>query len=636
MKHRLLGAFAAFFAGCNVAPENPPVPTYDAATFYETTSIIGASFSADESRLLVSTDQTGVFNVYSISLDGGEPRALTLSADDARFAVSYFPADDRFLFTADEGGNELNHLYVQHTGGTVTDLTPGEKLKAMFIGWSEDQRFFWVLTNERDPKFFDLYRYRTEDYSRELVYRNDTGYMPGGVSRNGRWLALVEAITNANNNLYLAELEGGRPGLLITEHEGDVEHVPMGFTPENRELLYLTNGRGEFDQAWAYDIEAGSHRPLVQADWDVLYVALSERGKYRVTAVNDDARTVLSVVDTEIGREVDLPSLPEGDITRVSISRSEARLAFYADSDGSPPNLYVLDLATGEHRKLTDTLNPEMKAEHLVEGEVVRYSSYDGLEVPGILYRPHGASSARRAPALVWVHGGPGGQSRKGYRAEIQHLVNNGYAVLAVNNRGSSGYGKTFYHMDDQKHGEVDLKDCVWARRYLESLEWVDGSKVGIIGGSYGGYMVAAALAFEPDAFDVGIDIFGVTNWLRTLQSIPPWWTAQRDSLYAEMGNPETDEERLHRISPLFHAANIRKPLLVVQGANDPRVLQVESDELVEAVKANGVPVDYVVFPDEGHGFRNRANRITASDQFVRFLDVHLKGVRPAKDAVTE
>ena len=187
------------------------------------------------------------------------------------------------------------------------------------------------------------------------------------------------------------------------------------------------------------------------------------------------------------------------------------------------------------------------------------------------------------------------------------------------------GYGKTFYHLDDKKHGEVDLQDVVWSRKYLETLDWVDGSKVGIIGGSYGGYIVAAALAFEPDVFDAGVDIFGVTNWVRTIKSIPPWWTAQKDRLYAELGNPFEEEERLRRISPLFHAGNVTKPLLVVQGANDPRVLQVESDELVAAVEANGVPVEYIVFPDEGHGFDNKANRVTASGRYVAFLDKYLK-----------
>ena len=295
-----------------------------------------------------------------------------------------------------------------------------------------------------------------------------------------------------------------------------------------------------------------------------------------------------------------------------------------------PPNIHLVDLVNGTSRQLTHALNPEIDPAHLVRGEVVRYRSFDGLEIPSILYRPHGATAQHPVPAMVWVHGGPGGQSRTGYRAVIQHLVNHGYAVLAANNRGSSGYGKTFFHLDDRRHGEEDLDDIVHARTYLASLDWIDGTRVGIIGRSYGGFMVAAALAFEPHAFDVGIDIFGVTNWVRTLQSIPPWWASFREALYDEMGDPATDAERHRRISPLFHAHHIARPLLVVQGANDPRVLQVESDELVAAVRANGVPVEYLVFPDEGHGFRRRDNRIAASEAYVRFLDRYLTAAQAA------
>ena len=174
------------------------------------------------------------------------------------------------------------------------------------------------------------------------------------------------------------------------------------------------------------------------------------------------------------------------------------------------------------------------------------------------------------------------------------------------------------------KHGEADLGDVVASKGFLAGYDWIDGQRIGIIGGSYGGYMVAAALAFRPDVFDVGINIFGVTNWLRTLESIPPWWGAYRTALYAELGDPETDRERLQAISPLFHAEGIIKPLLVVQGANDPRVLQIESDELVEKVRANEVPVEYVLFPDEGHGFRKRENRILASEAYLEFLQAHL------------
>jgi dipeptidyl aminopeptidase/acylaminoacyl peptidase len=285
--------------------------------------------------------------------------------------------------------------------------------------------------------------------------------------------------------------------------------------------------------------------------------------------------------------------------------------------------------------QLTRSLNARIVPQHLVDGEVVRFASYDGVEIPGVLYRPHQASVDAKAPALVLVHGGPGGQSRVAYSDVVQFLVNHGYVVYAINNRGSSGYGKTFFAMDDRKHGEADLGDVVASKQMLIETGYVDPERVGIMGGSYGGYMVAAALAFQPDVFDVGVDIFGVTNWIRTLESIPPWWEAQRTALYTELGDPATDRERLHRISPLFHAHNIVRPLIVLQGANDPRVLKVESDELVEAVRANGVPVEYVVFDDEGHGFLKKENEIRGYKAILDFLETHLKGQQRVPSEVT-
>jgi dipeptidyl aminopeptidase/acylaminoacyl peptidase len=399
-----------------------------------------------------------------------------------------------------------------------------------------------------------------------------------------------------------------------------------GFTPDGKSLWYGTDGHGEFIQAWSYDLATGKARAEIAAAWDVSFVRFSETGRYRVSATNEDARTVLRVFDTTTGKDLALPALPSGDVTSAVFSRDETRMGFLLTSDRTPRDLWVIDVAGGAPRQLTHALNPAVEAADLVESQVVRYASFDGLEIPAILYRPKGASTEHRVPAVVWVHGGPGGQSRRDYSASIQHLVNHGYAVLAVNNRGSSGYGKKFFHMDDRRHGDVDLKDVTAARPYLASLPWIDGRHVAILGGSFGGYMVGAALAFAPDVFDAGIDLFGVMNWVRTLESIPPWWTSFRDSLYAEMGDPATDKARLQAISPLFHAEQIKKPLLVVQGKNDPRVLKIESDEIVAAVKRNGVPVEYLVFDDEGHGFQKQSNRIAAQEASLKFLDTYLRG----------
>ena len=601
---------------------------YSAKTFYDTTSFglasaTGHAFSSDGRSVLVSSDQSGVFNAYALPVGGGDPIALTSSKDNATFAASFFPNDDRILFTADKGGDELDHLFVREHGGSVRDLTPGEKVKADFLGWSPDGRTFWVTSNERNPEMFDIYAYDAGSYQRKLVFRNE-GYDVRAISRDGRHAALVEERTSADNNLYLVDLAGSAPPKLITAHQGNVSYGVYDFTPDGQSLIYSTDEAGEWGQAWAYDLASGARKPLIQADWDVSAVSYSPSGRYRVSALNADASTKLTIEDSN-GKAVALAGVPDGDIGSVRFNSDESLIAFTVASDTSPTDIFVADLATGKARRLTRALNPAIDEKQLVEASVARFKSYDGREIPGILYKPNEASAANPVPALVWVHGGPGGQSRRGYSATIQHLVNNGYAIFAINNRGSSGYGKTFFHLDDKKHGDVDLKDVVASKGFLQSLDWVADDEIGIIGGSYGGYMVAAALTFEPEAFDVGIDIFGVTNWVRTLESIPPWWASFRESLYDEMGDPKTDAERHRAISPLFHAKNIVKPILVVQGANDPRVLQVESDELVAAIKANNVPVEYLLFPDEGHGFLRKQNRISASEAYLKFLDKHLR-----------
>lgn len=621
------GTFLSLLVGLQAGHADTPhrVPKYDARTFYETTAFAGASFSADESRLLLTSDASGVFNAYAIPVSGGEPQALTTSKKNATLGITYFPHDDRILFSHDEGGNELNHVYVRETDGTERDLTPGMGLKAQFAGWASDLNHFYVASNERDRRYFDLYRYAVTGYERTVIFSNTAGYGEPLISRDGRWVALTKERTNADNDLFLWDSQQPKqPPKKITPHQGDLEHQLQTFSPDGQTLYFTSNQASDYQRAWAYDLKTQQARLAAQAPWDVVSIDFSWQGRYQVVSINADARTITTVTDLQTGKTVPLPDTDHNDVARVVFARSEHLVAYYVGTDVSPSNLHVLDLRTGQHRRLTQSLNPKIRPADLVRSENVRYPSYDKLAIPALLYRPHEASATQRVPALVWVHGGPGGQCRADYNPEIQFLANHGYAVLAVNNRGSSGYGTKFFHMDDRRHGDVDLKDVVQGRRFLESLDWVDRSKIGIVGGSYGGYMVCAALAFTPDVFDVGIDIFGVTNWVRTLESIPPWWASFRDSLYAELGDPKTDRDRLQRISPLFHASNIKKPLLVIQGANDPRVLKVESDELVKAVRDHGVPVEYLVFPDEGHGFLKKENRIRAAEAYLQFLDRYL------------
>ncbi|MPY25519.1 alpha/beta hydrolase family protein [Shewanella sp. YLB-07] len=603
-----------------------PVQQYDAKTFFETTTYFGSSFSADGKSILIGSDQSGIFNLYKLDAATGAQSALT-TFKDTTYPVSWFPNDDRVLLTQDNGGNELYHLFVRELDGKIVDITPGEETRSDFVNFTNDGEYFFATTNERDPKFMDLYRYDAKTYERELVFKNELGFNISEVSNDGRFVSLSKTHTNRDSDTYLLDFRKRivKP-TIISQHSDPANYNPITFSTDGSALYYSTDAKGEFSQVWQYDIASSEHSLAVKDDWNVSFVYFSESGRYRVSGVNADASTRISILDTKTGKALKLPQLPDGDLRNVNFSKDEQTLAFYINSDTSPSNLFVWQLGTDSAKQLTQALNPKINPDDLVASEVVRFKSFDGLEIPGLLFKPKGASAENKRPAVVFVHGGPGGQSRTGYSAMRQHLINHGYAVFAVNNRGSSGYGKTFFHLDDKNHGENDLQDIIYGKNYLETLDWIDKDKIGIMGGSYGGYMTAAALAFEPEEFKVGIDIFGVTNWVRTLESIPLWWESFKKALYDEMGDPATDGERHRAISPLFHAQNITKPLMVIQGANDPRVLKIESDELVEKVKQNGVPVEYVVFDDEGHGFRKKQNRITASEAYVKFLDTYLKG----------
>lgn len=591
-----------------------------------TTAILGASFSADGKRILFSSNASGIFNAYTIPVDGGTPEPLTRSAVESTFSVSFFPHDDRVLFTRDRGGDENNHLFLQEMDGTEKDLTPGTGLKAQFMGWRTDGSAFFVSSNERDSKFFDLYRYDSQTYARTLLYRNEKGFDLGAISRDERWIALNKSNTASDSDIYLFDI--ARQELKhLTRHEGVINCRAETFDPASQKLFFLTNEGSEFKRLRTYDLITGATRDQESADWDITNTYFSRDGRFRVTGINQDGSIVIRVVEGEgVGEKpVTLPTLPEGEIRGVTFSETGARMAFYVNGDRSPDNLFIYDFSTRQIRQLTQSLSREIDPSDLVDAEVVRFRSFDGMVIPSIYYKPHDASVTNKVPALVYVHGGPGGQTMRGYNAQIQYLVNHGYAVLGINNRGSSGYGKTFFAAANRKHGREPLWDCVEAKTYLASLDYIDHERIGIMGASYGGYMTLAALAFRPEAFKVGVDIFGVSNWLRTLESIPPYWESVRKAIYHEIGDPVKDIDVLVATSPLFHAKEIRKPLLVVQGANDPRVTKAESDEIVEAVKKHNIPVEYVVFSDEGHSFTKKKNQIEANRRILGFLDKYLK-----------
>ena len=602
--------------------DSTAVKQYTIEQFYGNTRVGGGEFSNDEKKLLVSSDETGIFNVYELDIQDGSKKQITNSQDDSFFAQDYVPGTGEIIYSADKGGNEISHLYLLDKNGQTKDLTPGENEKASFAGWSDNDQYLYYISNKRDPKFFDLYKMEVNTWEPEMLYQNDKGFQLEGLSNNEQLIVLSQPITTSENKLFIYDREKDELKEISMEAG---RYSASGFSKDDKKLFYITDVGKEFAYLVAYDLETGESSPVYETNWDVMYSNLSETGKYRVIAVNEDGKNRITVMDDQTGEELELPNIPDADIKAVNISDSENLMRLTIGTSKTPDNLYVYDFRTNDIKQLTNTLNKEINPEDLVASKVVRFKSFDGLEIPAIYYKPHQASKANKVPALVWVHGGPGGQSRTGYFALLQYLVNHGYAVLAVNNRGSSGYGKTFYKMDDKKHGDEDLKDVIWGKKWLQEQDYIDDENIGIIGGSYGGYMTMAAMTFEPDEFDAGVNLFGVTNWLRTLKSVPPYWEAFKKALYEEMGDPVKDSLALYNKSPLFHADQVKNPVMVLQGANDPRVLQVESDEIVAALKKNNVPVEYVVFEDEGHGFVKKENEIKGYKQILEFLDKYLK-----------
>jgi dipeptidyl aminopeptidase/acylaminoacyl peptidase len=599
--------------------EKPPLTAqefFDYTNFSLSGSYYG--FNLTDERFLVNHNQSGISNAYEFDIQTSEFISVTTSDTKSFYGLSYFPSDDRVILQADNQGDELNHIFVKD-GGEVIDLTDYENTRAKFLGFSVDGLSFYIASNQRDAITLDIYKYSVDDYSKSMLYQNNAAYEVTAKSDGDRYFVLTNSVDNYSTQIVLYD-QITDSELNITNNK--VENSFLSFM--GNALLYSSNYDDNFNQLWSIDLTTNEEKKVYSASWDIVGANFYENTNTLHVFINEDASTKLVFLSADDYSELSNEILPTEGLKGFSLSRAEDSYAFVYGSDTSPGDLFFSKTNFDESSLVASSFNTLDEA-NMVSSEVIRFESFDGLEIPSILYKPKGASPSNPAPVMVYVHGGPGGQTRKGFNSQIQYMLHHGYGILGVNNRGSSGYGAEFYHLDDKRHGQEDLQDIIASKEYLQSLSWVDDNKIGVMGGSYGGFMTLAALTFYPDVFNVGIDIFGVSNWVRTLKSIPPWWESFKVALYDEMGDPAADEERHRKISPLFHAQNITKPMLVIQGSNDPRVLQIESDEIVTQVRANNVYVDYLVFPDEGHGFRKKVNRVKSANSIVDFLDECLK-----------
>jgi dipeptidyl aminopeptidase/acylaminoacyl peptidase len=588
-----------------------------------TAKISGMAFSADEEKVLFTSDASGIPNVYEVVISTRRQRQLTHSLTENIQSVSYFP-NDRILISRDTGNEENSVLSVLEPGGNEIVLTPGESVQAFFHRWSCEQHSFYVSSNERDPRHFDLYRFDAQTLERTLLYRVPEGFYFSGLSEEERYILLLKSKSKSAAEIYFYDLATAKLKCLTPDNNDALACAPV-FDRDAKAIYYITNKDNEFRYLQLLDLTSGETKCVERAESDVLWTLFSPDFRRRVTFANDSSKThrTMTIYDVETGSVMTLPGFTQQNIDSALFSQSGRRLAFYAGGDRYPSDLYVYDFETKSITRLTESLNPEIDRDDLAESEVVSFHSFDGLEIPCLLWRPRGVSEFNKAPALVWVHGGPGGRTAKGYKGRIQYLINHGYVVLGVNYRGSSGFGKKFFAADHQKHGREALWDCVAAKEFLGRLGYVDVSRVGIIGASFGGYMVLAALAFHPKEFAAGVNICGISNLVSLAHTLPKYWDVKR--FYEKLGDPEREEDLLRAISPFFHAGKIRKPLLMLQGATDPRCPREQSDEMVAAIRRSGGTVEYLVYEDEAHGFRKRKNAIHAYEAILNFLDSHLK-----------
>ena len=381
------------------ASEPDDLKQYSIEQFLKTTSYNGSSFSPDHKKLLISSDETGVFNAYSINIADGSKKQLTTSDVDSIFVIDYFPNDERFLYTADQGGNELNHVYVQLEDGSTKDLTPGEKLKANFAGWAYDRKSFYIGTNERNPKYFDLYEYEVDDFSRKMIFQNEEGYFPGSISRDGKWIALSKIDTRDNSDIFLFNRED-QSTKCITTHEGDINHGASSFSPDSQSLLFTTDKDSEFNYLMKYELATGNVSEVARVDWDINGGFYSYGGKYFGYSINEDGKTKYRFFEAATNKPVDLPEVEGGSLAGINISDDEKHISMYVSSGRMPRDLFYYSWDMEKPKQLTRSLNKEINPDHLVNGKVVRFNSFDGTVIPGILYTPQNASAENKAPSI--------------------------------------------------------------------------------------------------------------------------------------------------------------------------------------------------------------------------------------------
>jgi dipeptidyl aminopeptidase/acylaminoacyl peptidase len=598
--------------------------TYDISRYLNIRSAYGSSFAPGGDTLAFITNITGVPQVWEVSARGGWPDQRTFFGERVS-SVEYALAGERAVFGMDQGGSERTQLYLLTAGGEqCVELTP-EAPDAIhtFGGWSHDGSQIAFSTNRRSAADFDIYVREVGPLGEgeaRCVFAGQGMHEVAGWGPDGDWLIVRRSHTYMSHDLYRLRLDGGAMELL-TPHAGEARYEQVNVTPDGRGIYLATDASGDFLRPAYLDLATLELRALDTIEWDVDAVKLSPDGRILAVVDNQDGYSRWVLRDLAAGRELAAPELPPGVCDFLTFAADSSALSFTLTGPQHPVDVWVYDLRDFRASQVTFSSLAGIPRASFATPELVHYPTFDERTIPAYLYRPGPGAGL---PVIVDVHGGPESQRRVEFNAIYQYFLHRGYAILAPNVRGSTGYGRAYSHLDDVEKRMDSVADLAHAVHWLRESGVADPRRIAVLGGSYGGFMVLAALTAYPDLWAAGVDIVGIANFITFLENTGAWRRHLRE---AEYGSLEHDRAFLESISPIHKVDRISAPLLVIHGANDPRVPVGEAEQIVASIQGRAGTVEYLRFEDEGHGIVKLANRLICYPAIAQFLDRYLSSL---------
>jgi dipeptidyl aminopeptidase/acylaminoacyl peptidase len=601
--------------------------TYGIEQYLNIRRATGGSWSPDGKTIAFLSNESGVDQVWTIPAAGGLPKQITDFKERVDF-VSFSPTEGRLVFGMDEGGNERTQLYLMNPDGSgLTKLTDRPDVIHTFGGWSHDGKKIAYAKNSRDSKYFDIYVLDMDTRRERLVFQADSFNEVMAWSWDDRFLVVSAWESNYNNDLYLVELETLHDKHL-TPHNGWATYTNVVWPHKSKDFLLVSNLGQEWAKLGRFRIRRELLDYIDASLWNTEGLAVSRDGKRIAYGLNVNGYSKPVLIDLKKQKTFGTIPLTGGVMGHFRFSPDGEKVLFNFTSPTRPSDVWVFDVGAQSARQLTHSSTAGIPPETFIEPEFLKYPGHGGMVVPAYLYLPKDAAKDRAGAVLVYAHGGPEAQERPTFSGMFQYFLNQGVAVLAPNVRGSDGYGKSFIHLDDGRNRMDSLRDYAKAAEYLKTVGYFDERRVGLIGGSYGGWIVLAGLTEYPTLFAAGVSIVGIANFETFLEQTGPWRRALRE---AEYGSLEKDRDFLRSISPVHKADQIKAPLMLIQGANDPRVPAGEAEQMAEAVRANGGTVEYLLYADEGHGLTKLTNRLDAYPKMAAFLKRYLIDTKVAE-----